>query len=228
MGSDTGPSSRPIGRLPLVVVSALLASTLLLPLWTTLMEAPQYREDEILEVEVFAGRVRGDIHEIELLNEYVGVHLPLDTPELEASPWVLGGLLVLSLITLVLPLGARRRVALVLCLLMAVLLVGGAGLLQYRLYQLGHERSPSIMARVPDFTPPILGSKKIANFEVHMSLAAGGWAYLGALLLIAWTVRQSRPRAAGDLDGIPAQPRSEPAEYPRESAYARVGDSKWP
>jgi hypothetical protein len=54
------------------------------------------------------------------------------------------------------------------------------------------------MTRVPDFTPPILGSAKIANFTATMSLGAGGWAYFGALLLVGWAAR--RPQAARQDD----------------------------
>lgn len=168
----------------------LLAATLALPLWSTRMEAPQYKGDEVLEVKVYAGRVQGDINEIELLNQYVGVHLPLDTPELAAAPWVMGVFLMVALVALALPVTARRRTALGLCVLMAAVLLGGGALLQYRLYQMGHDRGSTIMEGVPDFTPPLLGSKKIANFTAHMSLGVGAWAYLGALLLAAWSTRQ--------------------------------------
>lgn len=179
----------------MVGAAVLLATTLALPLWSTRMEAPQYKGDEALQVEVYAGRVHGDIHEIELLNQYVGVHLPLDTPELAAAPWILGALLMVALVAMALPVTARRRLALGLSILMVVVLLGGGALLQYRLYKMGHDRSPTIMEGIPDFTPPVVGSKKIANFTVHMSLGVGAWAYLGALALAAWSIRQP---ATGD------------------------------
>lgn len=180
-----------MARRALVGAAVLLAATLALPLWSTRMEAPQYKGDEALEVHVYAGRVHGDIHEIELLNQYVGVHLPLDTPELAAAPWVLGAFLATTLLALALPVPARRRTSLALCLLMVLVLAGGGALLQYRLYQMGHNRTPTIMQGVPDFTPPLLGSRKIANFTARMSLGSGAWAYLGALFLAAWSSRQA-------------------------------------
>ncbi len=172
----------------------LLVVALALPLWSTRMEAPQYKGDEALVVDVYAGRVYGDIHEIELLNEYVGVHLPLDTPELAAAAWVLGAFLIVALVALALPITARRRTALALSVVMATVLLGGGALLQYRLYQMGHDRGDTIMEGVPDFTPPILGSKHIANFTVHMSLGIGAWAYLGAMFLAAWSSRRPPTR----------------------------------
>lgn len=177
-------------------VAALLVISLLAPLWITRMEAPQYREDEVLEVRVSAGRVDGDIHEIEVLNQYVGVHLPLDTPELHASPWVLGGLLALSLIAAALGAGRRRAMAWLLLVLMLAVAVGGFSVLQYRLWQMGHVRDKSIFEGVPDFTPPVIGSKHIANFTVHMSVGWGGWAYALALALVGWLALASPKPAA--------------------------------
>ncbi len=192
---EAAPGRR--GRRPaLATASALLLAALFAPLWMTRMEAPQYRGEEALRVKVFADRVTGDIREIELLNSYIGVHLPLDTPELKATPWVLGGLWLLSLIVLLVPLRRRGSAALGLSGLMIVVGVVGAGVLQYRLYQLGHERTHSAMARIPDFTPFVLGSQKIANFTATMSIGPGGWCYLAALILLAWSARSLLTRAA--------------------------------
>ncbi len=221
---DSGSTGAGGGRPALIAAALLIGLALLLPLWSTRMEAPQYKDEEALVVDVFAGRVRGDIHEIDLLNQYVGVHLPLDTPELEASPWILGALLALCLVAAALRPAGRRRAALGLSVLMAVVLLGGAGLLQYRLYEMGHDRSPSIMARVPDFTPPVLGSKKIANFWAHMSLGSGAFAYLGALLLTAWAARQANRGAAERLESSGAGRRARPAgKVPREMACSQAG-----
>ena len=187
------------GTRPLLVgVVVLLGLALVLPLWSTRMEAPQYKDDEVLEVRVYAGRVQGDLHEIELLNQYVGVHLPLDTPELKAAPWIIGGFLALSMVSLALQHGARRKMALVLCVSMGLVLVSGTVLLQYRLYEMGHNRSPSIMTRIPDFTPLVLGSKKIANFTAHMSLGLGAWAFLGAMAVSAIAARSPVARLSAN------------------------------
>jgi len=196
-----------MGRAALAGSAILIAATLALPLWSTRMEAPQYRGEEALEVTVYAGRVHGDLDEIELLNQYVGVHLPLDTPELAAAPWVLGVFLIVALVGLTLPIEARRRTTLGLSILMVAVLLGGGALLQYRLYQMGHERSATIMEGVPDFTPPLLGSKKIANFTAYMSLGAGSWAYVGALLFAALSTRQPPTRSAATPSAAePEQP----------------------
>lgn len=185
------------GRLPtprtlIAVAAVLLALTLVAPLWSTSMEAPQYHDEEALEVTVYAGRVAGDLEEIATLNQYVGVHLPLDTPELHASPWVLGGMLALALLGAALAPARRRTVAWLLLGVMLVVAVGGFAVLQYRLWQMGHVRDKSIFEGVPDFTPPVIGSKHIANFTVHMSIGWGGWAYAAALLLLGGSLLTTR------------------------------------
>lgn len=170
------------------LVAVLLAGALVAPLWSTRMEAPQYRNEEALRVTVYAGHVSGDIEEINTLNQYVGVHLPLDTPELKAAPFVLSGLLIVALIAVALPQSRLRAGAMLLLASLTIAGGVGAGLLQYRLYQMGHVRDRAIMEGVPDFTPPILGTAKIANFTATMSLGLGGWAYLTAVVLTGFAV----------------------------------------
>lgn len=182
----------PTSRLLLFASMLLLAAALVLPIWSTRMEAPQYRNEEALQVHVYAGRVVGDIAEIETLNQYVGVSLPLDTPELHAMPWVLGGLLAAAILAWSLPLGARPAATLLLGIALTAAAIGGGALLQYRLYEMGHVRTHTILEGVPDFTPPILGSAKIANFTVHMSLGAGGWGYGLALVAVAFSFLAAR------------------------------------
>lgn len=169
--------------------AALLASSLWLPLWYTHMEAPQYRGEEALEVVVYAGEVKGDLTELSHLNQYIGVKMDLDIPELHASPYILGGLLALSLVLISLPRCRLHLGALVLATCMALCVIGGFVTLHERLYALGHERGDSPFARVEDFTPPLLGTQKIANFTVTTGLGAGAWAYALAFFLaagVAW------------------------------------------
>jgi hypothetical protein len=187
-GSRRFPTSRQL----LLGSVVLLAAALVLPVWSTRMEAPQYRNEEALQVHVYAGRVEGDVAEIQTLNQYVGVALPLDTPELHAMPWVLGGLLAVTLLVSSLPSRARPGATLLLWLAMTATAIGGGALLQYRLYQMGHVRTHTILEGVPDFTPPILGSAKIANFTVHMSLGAGGWGYGLAMVMVAFAFFAAR------------------------------------
>jgi hypothetical protein len=190
-------------RVLLTAAAALLVAALWLPLWSTHMEAPQYHGDEALVVSVYAGRVGGDLKEIGTLNQYIGVRLPLDVPELAASRWGLWCLVALAAGAAVLR-GRARRVA---GTLLLVLMLAGAGIaagaLQYRLYEMGHVRGHSTLAEVPAFTPPILGSMKLANFRVQTRPGPGAFAFFGAVaataaaLLVGRRRREGGPMAAG-------------------------------
>jgi hypothetical protein len=176
----------------------LLATSLWLPLWSIRMEAPQYRGEEALTVQLYSTAIAGDVKEIETLNQYIGVRLPLDAPELRAVPWVIGLLCIVASIAALAPLGARRKVAGALLGLMLATVLSAAALAQYRLYSLGHHRGHTPLARVHDFTPPILGSIRIENFQVHMGIGLGGWAFLGALALTGAVALSRRPRRSPD------------------------------
>ena len=168
-------------------VVALLLVVMTTPLWSTRMEAPQYKDEEALHVYLRLGRVEGDLREIELLNQYVGVHLRLDVPELRIAPWWAGAMVALGVAGLLLGgAGRPKRLLRTTFVVMALGGVAGVGAMQYRLYQIGHDRTRSPFARVENFTPPILGSKKIANFTVYTKPEWGGWALAAAFGLTAW------------------------------------------
>ncbi len=160
------------------------------------MVAPQYRGDEALSVTVSAGRIEGDLQEIDILNQYVGVVLPLDGPETRLLPWALGLLAVLAFLTAGAPRRLLPRAAAALLLLGLAVSGCAAAVLQYRLYQMGHERADEVMEGVENFTPPILGHVQVANFDAWMSLGAGGWSLLGALVMTACFLFGSRRRGA--------------------------------
>jgi len=177
-------------RIILVAAAVLLVASSFMPLWYTEMESPQYHGDDKIVVEVYPGRLTGNLREVETLNPYIGVHLPLDAPELRALPWVLGAFPILILGALFAPPALQRKVLRVTFVIMAAGAIAGATALQWRLYQLGHERTHSILTRVPDFTPPIVGSLQLKNFHVECGLALGGWlvALAIALTAFAWYV----------------------------------------
>ena len=62
-----------------------------LPLWQMRMEAPQYRDEEALKVVVYPSAMRGDLNEITVLNQYIGVHIPKELPQLKWLPAALIG-----------------------------------------------------------------------------------------------------------------------------------------
>jgi copper chaperone NosL len=174
-------------RIYLGVAALSVAASLVTPLWTTRLSSPQYHGEEALRVTVYADGLKGNLQEIKTLNQYIGVKMPTDIPELKYTPWVLGGLLILVLFAVAFHGKARRILAVFLAVLMMVAALGAAVRLQQRLYQMGHDRGKNIIARMHDFTPPFIGEEKIANFEVVSLPGWGAYLYFLALALAGWS-----------------------------------------
>ncbi len=179
-------------RLMLAAAALLLGASLFLPLWFTEMTSPQYHGEEAIVVEVYPGAVAGSLREVQTLNQYIGVHLPLDAPELHAIPWVLGAIMLLTLIAGLVPEALRMKAMVADFALMLLAGATGAALLQYRLYQIGHDRGHAILRGVPDFTPPILGFVRVANFEITTGLMSGGWCIALAVVLTGLAIYTCR------------------------------------
>lgn len=196
MSKGQAPASTGIAKMPGVAIAALLAMSLFLPWWGTAMESPQYHGEDEIKVSVYPGRVSGSLREVQTLNQYIGVRLPLDAPELRALPWVVGGLLAIAVATIFLPEKLQRKAMIANFVLMASGGLAGAAMLQYRLYALGHNRGHTILRGVPDFAPPIFGSMQLANFHIETKLMAGGWAFGLAIALAGVAIYRSRQASA--------------------------------
>lgn len=189
-------------RLMLAGAALFLAASMFLPLWSTEMISPQYHGEDAIIVKVYPGTVAGSLREVQTLNQYIGARLPLDAPELHAMPWVLGVLLLLATITVFLPERLRYKAIVANFALMIVGGAAGAVMLQYRLYQIGHQRTHAILRGIPNFTPPIVGSLHLANFQIDTGLMAGGWSLAVAVALTGLAVYFSR-RPAPDWVAVP-------------------------
>lgn len=196
MKAGKAHASTVIAKLPSVAIAALLAVSLFLPWWGTEMESPQYHGEDEIVVSIYPGRVSGNLREVQTLNQYIGVRLPLDAPELRALPWVLGAFLALAIVTIFLPESLQRKAMMANFVLMATGGLAGAAMLQYRLYALGHNRGHTILRGVPDFAPPIFGSMQLANFHIETKLMAGGWAFGLAVALTGLAIYLSRQESA--------------------------------
>jgi hypothetical protein len=173
-----------------VLAAILTAAALAMPLWGFAMSAPQY-PDETLHLQVTRSGIRGDVHEVQTLQQYIGVRFPSELPELQ---WATRGIVALAALLLVAAFVRARgigRAYRALCLL-AVLafLIASAAAVQSRLYRVGHERDPNAPIRaVHDFTPPLIGPVKVGNFTVWSFPHAGAVMLLMAAALSVAGIR---------------------------------------
>ena len=166
--------------------AGLFVASLKLPVWQLKMEAPQYQGDEALRVRVYPGSMGGDLREIKVLNRYIGVHIPEHLPQLRWLPISLVSSAALGLGAMALPRAGRGRSLIAVAALLTLVMGFSAGLAQWQMHQIGHARDPHAPLKgVPNFTPPLLGRVKVANFQITTTLAGGAWIIAAGIALQA-------------------------------------------
>jgi hypothetical protein len=199
------------------IAAALLALSLKMPLWKMKMEAPQYKDEEALRVVVYPGALRGDLNEITVLNQYIGVHVPHELPQLEWMPKALLAAGALGLLASFFPTRLRKWSLIIVPVALSGALIFAAVQAQKQMHDIGHHRDQKTkLARVKDFTPPLLGKVKIFQFEIESKLGLGAF-LIGAATLLqlsgAWVNR--RCENSGCAEAKPVQRKSNPGENPK-------------
>jgi len=166
-------------RVLYVAAAALTAAALLLPLWGFAMSAPQY-PDETLHLRVDSTGIGGDVHEVETLQQYIGVRFPTELPELWWATRAIGALVALLLLAAFTRASGAGRAYRALCAAAVLMFLALAAVaVQMRLYRVGHDRDPNAPIRaVHDFTPPLVGPVKVGNFTVW------SFPHVGAVMLM--------------------------------------------
>jgi len=190
------------------VAAGLLVASLGIPVWHLKMESPQYQGPEALRVRVYPGSLAGDLREIQVLNHYIGVHIPEHLPQLRWLPIALCGAAALGLVAAALPARARRRSLFCVALLLSLAMAASAGLAQWQMHQIGHQRDPhTVLKGIKDFTPPLLGRVKVANFEISAGLDIGALLIgAGIALQVGAGVLSRRSEVQKRLRPVPPTP----------------------
>jgi hypothetical protein len=199
--------------------AALLIVSLKLPLWHMHLEAPQYRDEEALHVVVYPNAFRGDLEELAVLNQYIGVHLPETLPQFRWMPGAFIATALLAIAAAFLKQSIRSRALVIIPSALSIALVIASIQATQQMRDIGHNRDQkTVMAGVKNFTPPFLGTKKIAQFTVSSQLSLGSWLIGVALALqftAAWFSRKQEITARTQRRG---EPLIEPAPRLRASA----------
>jgi copper chaperone NosL len=197
--------------------AGLTAAALALPLWGFAMSAPQY-PDETLHLQVARTGIGGDVHEVETLQQYIGVRFPTDLPELQ---WATRGILALAALMLLAAFtrasGIGRAYRVICAIAFLAFLALSAAAVQSRLYRVGHERDPNAPIRaIHNFTPPLVGPVKVGNFTVWSFPHVGAVMLLGAAVLSVVGVRL-KPDTTYDGDTLDRSVRLQ-ADLPHKGA----------
>jgi hypothetical protein len=222
--SNTSNRSSLRRNLPIVfaaVAAVSLLASLRLPLWHMRLEAPQYRDEEALKIAVFPNRYGGDMREISVLNQYIGVHVPARLPQFGWLPALLTVGAAAGFLASLLKLNIRRAALGAVCSIVAAGVITAAVQARCQMHDIGHKRDHrTVLAGMRDFTPPFLGTSKIAQFTVTSRFGLGAWVIGGAMALLAgagWASRE-QVTVATPSRCVLKLPQKEPVEA-RHFAY---------
>ena len=181
----------------LVAVVALLPS-FFFPLWNMSFYSNQYPDGLVLHI--YAYQLEGvktpnrdDLREINSLNHYIGMRplLESDFSEFTWVPLVIGLLMILALRAMVLGKMSNLVDVFVLFTYFGLFSMWS---FYHRLYMYGHNLDPTASIKVQPFTPPVFGTKQIANFAVNSFPGLGSYAFLAFAILMLLAILLSVKR----------------------------------
>ena len=213
-----------------LLAAALVVLSAQLPLWSMTMRAPQYPRG--LHLHAYGTALSGDVHEINILNHYIGMPA-IEAPAFETAlfPYGIGALVMLCLLSPVHD--WLRRLAIAATAAVPVMILAT---LQWRLYDFGHSLDPKAPIRLQPFTPLVIGETAMGNF-ISTGMVSWGFACLVAaslLLFLAGRLRGqwARPIATAINPALAALfvaafavPGAQAADIPSSVLQARIDAS---
>jgi copper chaperone NosL len=178
-----------IERVIVAIASLSLIAVFFVPIWRITLFAPQYPEGLVMKV--WLNNITGDIDIINGLNHYIGMrHITVAMfPEFSFLKYVVGFYILLGLI--IAAIGNRK----VLFWYIIFTLFGGVFAMYdyYRWgYEYGHNLDETAPIKVPGLTyqPPMLGHKRLLNFDAYSYPDIGGWIIIAAAsaIFIVWFI----------------------------------------
>jgi copper chaperone NosL len=190
------------GRLSIILVVICLATLWLYPMWRIDMRAPQYPGG--LTMKIWINNITGDVDIVNGLNHYIGMHNihKEDFLEFIYLPVSMIIFMGLALITFVIN---KKGAYYILTLIFAI--VGLYSFYDFYKweYHYGHELDPTAPIKVPGmaYQPPLIGYKKMLNFEILSQPDIAGWFYISAgvilVLVCFYEWRKGTEKLAGGI-----------------------------
>ena len=170
-------------RILVAFATGALVAVFFLPVWRIDLFAPQYPEGLIIASLVFNHRYK---------------HIKVEMfPEFKFLPYVVGFFMLLGMIVAI----TGKRKFLFYYLILTV--IGGAlALIDFYKwgYNYGHDLDPKAPIQVPglSYQPPLVGHKRLLNFDAYSFPDVAGWIVIGAagLAFGVWFVEWYRQRKA--------------------------------
>lgn len=187
-----------ISRIILAIGALALLIMLFVPIWSIFLSAPQYPEG--LEMKIWQDTLTGDVKVISALNHYIGMRA-ISVEMFPEFDYIGNLVLAVAILCFVLALIGRWWSALLYWLVLAA----ADSLALYDFwrwgYDYGHNLDPKAPIVIPGmaYQPPVIGYKKLLNFEAWSLPDTGGWILMVvtgiALFIVAfewWKNRKTR------------------------------------
>lgn len=150
-------------RTLIVVASLALLPCIILPTWSITLRAPQYPDG--LELTIYPNTVSGDLHEVNLLNHYIGMREiePDEFSEFRFIPFF-----ILRFLTLALLAGIAGQMVVAVLGYIDFVLFGIVMLstLQHWLAEFGQNLSPNAPLSLQPFSAKFFGVTHVGQFSV--------------------------------------------------------------
>lgn len=174
-------------RIIIAVASLALAATYFFPVWAIYLVAPQYPEG--LSMQIWLNKISGQVEIINGLNHYIGMkHIKAEMfPEFKFLPFIIGFFIIYGLVAAV---WGNRKFLASFCILLILFAI--AALVDFYIwgYDYGHNLDPKAAIQVPglSYQPPLIGHKKLLNFDAYSYPDTGGWFVIVAasLVILTW------------------------------------------
>lgn len=165
-----------IPNILLTIARVMILSSIFLPYWRMTLHAPQYPDG--LHVTAFVNHLTGDVAEIDALNHYIGMRRLEEAAQFEraASVW-----LIIAMVLFIEGAGFIRTKWIAILAAPAIFFTPFFLLdLYFWLSHFGQNLNPEapLSASIKPFTPPVLGTGNVGQFETIAS--AGEGFYLAA------------------------------------------------
>ncbi|HSQ19318.1 MAG TPA: hypothetical protein VLR92_02985 [Blastocatellia bacterium] len=195
-------------RILILIAVAALIPAFIFPLWNMTFTSNQYTDGLVLHIyahELQGGKTanRDDLREINSLNHYIGMRplLESDFSEFMWLPLAFGARMLLALRAMAI--GKMSNLVDVF-VLFSYLGLYSLWSFYHRLYSYGHNLDPTASIKVEPFTPPLFGTKQIANFSVSSFPDIGSFALVLFALLLLVAIILSRKEGIATVEQ-PAQ-----------------------
>ena len=171
-------------RIIIAIGSLALIIMFFVPAWSIYLIAPQYPEG--LSMQIWLHQITGQVEIINGLNHYIGMkHINADMfPEFGFLPYVLGFFILFGLAVAIT--GNRK---LLFSYLILSVIAGISALVDFYLwgYDYGHNLDKTAAIQVPglSYQPPVIGHKKLLNFDAFSYPDTGGWVLVAVTGLFA-------------------------------------------